>query len=346
LDKPDQFRTVCGDFFVSQMHYGAYLYVVYQLHFLKQVDRQKFDDTFSASYSDFGKFTASMQDEVDKLHLQGNIHIFAFQTGGNPQYLSDIFKSPKPIEPSPISQCSFDDLKACDEVTTSIMNYVTTTDPDSFPNQLKLNPGDEVPQSAAVIGLEPLDYSHIVPITTTSKLMPEIVAARDALGAALTQAQNDLQTNEAIIRDAGEVCFNNLDNCIAAKQQADATVLPIDRSTLTVPESVAVTIADSQSTTQLLVATTSIPDPQNLLGVDTSPTSGSNQTQTAVCIDGPNIIIIERDPVSGTIVATFNGGLIGINQYSGTMRFSSTGAVYNWTGTLSPYENPSVHSTK
>lgn len=367
INDGQKFRSVCGDSYVSQMHYGAYLYIVYQLHFLKQEDREKFDDTFSASFSDFGSFTASMQQQMDKLNIAGNLHIFALQAGGDPQYLSDIFKSPTPSVPSPISQCSFDDLKACDEVTTAIMNYVTTTDPNSFPNQLKLQPGDIVPQNAAATGLELIDYSDILPVQDHSELTPDIIAARDALGVELTQIQNELQraqylltafqvpyvydsyladlnsqisnlqNNEIIIQEAGRTCFNDLSSCLTAKQQAESDLLPIDKSVLTPPESISVTVTDNQGNIlnqQLFVAIDKSPNPESFLGVEISPALGNNQTKVAIEISEPNIVMVQRDPNTGAALTRLDGGDIGKHQYRGTITTFSSGEVDNWIGTI------------
>lgn len=366
---PDDFRQACGDAYISQTHNGAYLYIFYQLHFLRTIDKTQFDTAFSDKINDFASLTVALQDEITKMHIKGGIHIFAYQTGGNPTYLSTIFQSSDPSAPTPLSECTFDDLTACNMVMTNIINYVTPTYPNSFPNQFSYTPDGSAPANAAIIGIEQLSYDELIPsLHSNSQLTPAITSARDKLGTMLAQTQtylqraqylqpnlpqtynyeafqqnlatqiNNLQDNEDILQDAGSSCFDDLKDCLTTAWTAFRTLKPVDPNAINAPTTldIVTTVSGQPTVEQLWVAVdTTNPQKQTFRGLETSPTSGAMPTNLLINISNSDIYITQTDPNTGAIIASYIGGEDSENQYSGTVSYPN-GQQGNWTATLTP----------
>ena len=149
---PADFRQTCGDTYINAIHHGATLYVALQLHFNKKIDKTAFDEKFGVSFYNLIGFSAEIKKSLTTIHSKGNIHVMAYQLGGDPTQLSKLFGSGESptIDPSPITQCSFDNMKSCNALLGNVLKYITTT----YPAQLKLPADGSVPGLAAETGFE------------------------------------------------------------------------------------------------------------------------------------------------------------------------------------------------
>lgn len=365
---PAIFRNACGDSYVAQMHSGAYLYVIYQFKFLTQIDREKFDDVFSASYATLGDLTAEFQKEENSLHLQGVVHIMAYQFGGDPTQLSSIFRSTFPWQPSPISRCSLSDLKACDQITTNITRYAYTT----FPSQISKPYGDGVPTGAGVTGSEINNYANLNPTyLTNSILTPLITQDRDDLGSRLNNYSSHiqranfiktqlnypfifdnylnqlnnytstLQSNISLVQSAGTSCFNTPNACDNTYHSTLNKLAPDNVSALTVPDQFTITSSySSGGSVQKLYAAqpqsddsevkSAPPSLENMLGIDIA-SPGNHYKATAQFV-GAQVFISVYQADTGQPVETYTGNATGNGNYLGTITSPAGATVGTWTG--------------
>lgn len=369
---PDDFRYYCGDSYIAQMHNIGYLYIALQLHFKTAIDKQKFDANFSASYGDFASFNANFQHQIDKMNIQGEIHLVGLQIGGMPQYIGAIFQNPDPTQPTPMSQCSLNNSRACQLLMTSVLGYLTPGDgrsPQShYPDQFGNDPR-QAPVNTAEMGFETSDYYAIVPeIHTDSKLTPAMIDMRDHLGN-IFQTQNNyfqrasylarmtnipyayddyrtklqafmrnLTTNISNLQTAGVTCFTNLPNCVNNGNAVLNTLLPVDPSVMKLPDTFTVNIVDSTGLKhqQTFVAVDqSQPYAEIFHGAETSPSSQTFDLTIAFDSDTGGVSIQQIDHDSGQLVANFDGALQTTNNYAGTVQYA-TGSTGTWTGVLQP----------
>lgn len=371
---PATFRQACGDSFVSQIHYGAYLYIAYQFHFLNQVDKREFDSAFTSSTENLENFNTALETKAASLHIQGNLHIVAYQKGGDPTVLSNIFQSTNPFDPTATSRCPLSDLSDCEKVMQNIAVYASDGI-NGFPSQLKITPDQEVPQLAADVANTSVDYSKLDPeYVTKSLLTSDIISARDGLGSlynnqnSMLQRANYLTTaiqmypyvyddfmatlksdittlisNVDILREAGYNCFQNLDQCIDGYNSAKASLGRVNQSDFTLPEQIKVSETNGFGTVinNIFVAKQAGSNPTAFIGAQYQPTVGPFTVQ--VLNDAPNIKIIKQDSY-GSIIAVYDG-VLEDNQgdYKGTVSYPSTHAPDGtWTGQVlqnSNYEN-------
>ena len=361
-----QFRNVCGDKLIRGMHHSGDLFVALNFRFISHHDREKFDSSFKTSFGSFASLIAKFNSEVEHLNIAGSIHITAFQQGGDVQYLSQIFGKPDYNNPSPISECSFQNPVACSKVITNILNY--TIDADSgFPSQLKVLPGQEYPANAAEYNYELADMTNYVKPETPSIVTPEILDYRTRLGShfelALTDAsrarfltqqtvnppfvyddyrgklsvlQRDLDFNETILQQAGIICFSNPEECVS---QGDATIRalkPIDKTLLGLPSQFTVTQTGSPHGTQalLFVAKDTSTPRQTFYGVSTNPNNNYRQNIiVSFKFSGADIFMDARDNDSGNLVASYSGRNTGNGIYRGNVVYHA-GDIVSGTGTF------------
>lgn len=367
---PDDFRTYCGDSYVAQMHNGGHLYVALQFNFKTTVDKQKFAAAFSGSYSDFATFNANFQQQIDKLNVQGEIHVLGLQMGGMPQYITAIFQNPDPTQPSASTQCSLSDIAACHALMNAVVDYLKPGDGHSpqihYPDQFGDDP-THAPINTAETGIEPNDYYAIVPeIHTDSKLTPTMITMRDNLGnqfmtqnsllqradyvmkiinipyaydayrVNLVRLVNNLQANTINLQRAGFTCFSDLPNCISNGQATLNTLLPVDPSVLKLPDTFFVSTKDAQGIQhqQTFVAVDeSQPYDEVFQGAETSPNSQTFDLAVVFDQDTGDVSIQQLDHTTGQLFANFDGTFQGGNLYRGTIQYAD-GSTGTWSGTF------------
>lgn len=369
---PADFRQYCGDAYVAQINHGAYLYLALQFHFLSKQDKTNFDAQFKGDFASLANLTTDLSRKIDQSHIQGNIHLLALQEGGDPQYLSQIFQSQDPNQPSPYTDCSLENIDACTAVMNSAMNYISNAQ-TGFPSQLVLAPGEQYPANAAETGIVPTDYYAIIHEHTDSKLTPQIVSMRDKLGNYLQQTQAQaqrgeylqtsiqhypfvyddfamqlqntiqaLQTNESNLLIAGRTCFDDLDNCLVVVQNTLNQLIPIDNNTLTPPETIQLNeINNRGNTNQLYVATDNDPPvplmPKTFLGIQTTPTI-TGEYDLDFEISDEQIYLTKRDHATDTVIAYYQGVVSGENTYTGTVDYTDTSIPSGtWSATVTPF---------
>jgi len=230
-----QFRTVCGDKFITQTKRGASLYVALTFDFNSQEKKQQFDLELGANISGIVNIKTQVKNLSAELKKQGRITIKAFQIGGQVGRLADIFgTSSNGI--SPAVTCSLEDLASCDVLLNSILSYAVIF-------------GQDAAHYPETLGYLYSDYSEINLPTPASELTSEIILAREVLAKEyekqfkdkqlantklrefgiklaaadknkLIQIEQLLNTNIATLRHAAKICFSDLSNCLTKQAEA------------------------------------------------------------------------------------------------------------------------------
>lgn len=134
------FTNRYGDTFIQQLPEGAFLLVNLRLHFTSALDKTNFDAAVGGSFGSIFSASAAIQSAVTKSHSHGEIEVSAYQLGGDPSKLANIFAK-EAGGGYYITSCSLDDLKACKgaidgtDGKTGIITYAQ----NDFSQQIKPN---------------------------------------------------------------------------------------------------------------------------------------------------------------------------------------------------------------
>lgn len=257
----DQFRLSCGNEFIQQETLGANFFTTFKVNFNSSYDKSNFDTTVRGSIGDFFDASSSIQTAVQQNHIQGALEIVAYQEGGDPSQLAQIFaKGGKCGDSYCVTQCSLDNLQACQGTIDGIIAYSQ----NMLPTQIDFQNG-QIVGNANPIGYAYMDYNNLgLPVGST-KTTPEIMAARFYLGGlykdtsrnaniidhilhsqvaatilkdykdklqALDQALHD---NLALLdnENYGAIgCYLYPTQCVSIRQQIDSELKQIDTATL------------------------------------------------------------------------------------------------------------------
>jgi hypothetical protein len=180
------FRSVCGDQFIWQIHNGAGLFVAFQIIFNTFQDKQIFAANSNSEILG-GLFDTSsyVENIVTKYRLSGNVNLIAYQAGGNPSELAEILT--QDANGYYITQCALTNLPACQQVVEGIMSYSA----NSFANQVNITEGG-VPENAAPLGYTYLPYTILGLNPSETILNEEINEARTWLADTYNTLQSQL----------------------------------------------------------------------------------------------------------------------------------------------------------
>lgn len=168
----EQFRAVCGDQFVQQIHYGANLFVSFQIVFASLSDKQTFNAAISSSgFAGLFDTSTSTQTIITQYNLAGTINLLAYQNGGNPSDLAQIFANN--TNGYYITSCELSNLSVCQDSINGILGYAI----NSFSNQINITNGD-ITGNAAPIGYTYLPYTILGLNAASTIITPQITQAR------------------------------------------------------------------------------------------------------------------------------------------------------------------------
>lgn len=128
-----QFGQACGDKIITQMNMGASLYATVKIHYATKEEKTEYDAKIKAGVKGIGSVSGSVQSAVSKYKLKGSIQVIAYQIGGEPARLANIFKK-DPHGGYYATNCDFGDMKACNGVINGIISYAQ----DDFSKQVSM----------------------------------------------------------------------------------------------------------------------------------------------------------------------------------------------------------------
>lgn len=154
--KQHNFRELCGDSFIEQLDAGALIAVKLSLAFKSHHDKLKFAAEVNGKYG-LASISAAIKNAASNDHIHVNFSLSAFQRGGDPQKLNDIFGTPSKSGNYPFIDCgdiSADNnasIAACNLMISNIISYGITI-------------SKQLSSSDGTIDLKKLYYSN--PMTT------------------------------------------------------------------------------------------------------------------------------------------------------------------------------------
>jgi hypothetical protein len=379
LGDPDAFYKNCGDSYVASIEHRGLLYAVLQFRFKTHIDRQRFEAKFKTSFANLGDISVGLVNDITNSKIQGDIHVFAMQEGGDAQKLVQIFAGGDPLKPSPISECSLANFGACKQIITNVMNYVSDVN-KGFSGQFVIpNPGAP-PINAAVKSIDTKPYDPFVSFKIPSALTLAIAQARNQLGNLLLQttrqiqrtdylyriikvvpyvyepyeekldsATENLNVNFKLLRNAGLFCFSDLKNCVANRDQTLKDLQPIDPTALELPDNFAVTETNKAGTQQQLFVGVDTSDERSeqYRGVQLQPASNDKYDVTVEFI-GAKVFMkkMAHNPANSNappqLLASYVGTDMGAGEYGNGVVTYPDGTTGTWAGQLTKREETSL----
>ncbi len=370
---PTSFRRYCGDSYIAQLHNGAYLYIAFQLQFLSKEDQEKFNNHFSADFSNIFKLTNDITHQIQNQHIQGSIHLMAVQEGGDPTQLGHIINKGTAL-------CSLNNMSACVDEMQTILSYINgDMGKSSFPGQLDDGTKGAVPPiNAAIVGYEPYDYNAIIHIQSKSKLTPAIIVTRDQLGDSLktymtlfnhaTYVRNmavdfnyvydlykdklndaiyKVQQNIRLLQVAGQTCFDNLDQCLSMAEQTASKIQPVTAHDIVLPTTLTFTetYIDGTQVPEIFVDAGTASS-QGELYRGTIAVAGSSSTpeyDVYIQNNGAAIAMVKYDHITLQLLAVYRGTSHGKDHFSGTVNYPGIQKMGSWSGTLIPSQSTLIN---
>ena len=230
-----QFRNVCGDQFIHQVSMGAQLFVTFKIDFASRDSREQFKTHISAGFGTFSAKT-SIESEIKKYNIKGNMEVVAYQVGGDPTCLSDIFQKDPESGSYYVASFSLDNLSAADGIIGGILDYANT----DFTEQVGYKDGEYTGDPAS-IDYAFADYSDIGIDPAGSILDSDIIAARKELGDYYKKALKDYDyllffKNSPIFMHMTSEYKSNVVNAIADYKQDIEDIESVARKFFEKPE--------------------------------------------------------------------------------------------------------------
>jgi hypothetical protein len=352
----DQFRQECGDQFVSQMQYGATLFVSFQLVFASLSSKQTYENTIGTSgFAGLSDASTSTQEIITSQKLAGTMNLLAYQGGGNPSDLAQIFANN--TNGYYITSCSFSSLTQCQQVINGVLNYAV----NNFPNQVNITNG-EIVGNAAPIGYTYLPYTILGLNASSTVITPEITQARDTLENLYNTLQeqnvfishilgswtNKYMTSDVLAymqatlsnityninlledQNTGAItCFTQPSNCISIEQSLVALMSDVDESFIESFDTAFSLYCNTCCNTNLAVnALTGIAMPIGNNNYVKIQESGFIET-LQIIHDGNTLTLYETNIGNGANVTSVLS-LIGGNAYGGITDENGVGACYGY----------------
>ena len=257
------FRLTCGDQFLQSETLGAELFVTLKINFDSKSDKKTFNTKFSAGFASFG-VSGDTKSDIEKSNINGTLSIYAYQTGGTPGELANIFGKDTGGDYA-VLQCSLKDLTACTAVMSQIQDYAGT-----LPKQMLWD--DTAKHFTAGSGArlyksdnDNIDYKSLGLQPTSTILTPEQEAARTDIDTVLAtdirqyafvssllntpysifytkndkenldQIQTQLAELLGLLKDpsnGGLNCYLHPDHCVSLQTTVDALQSKLDLSPL------------------------------------------------------------------------------------------------------------------
>ncbi|ODN41825.1 hypothetical protein [Piscirickettsia litoralis] len=250
---PENFRLVCGDEIITQISTGASLYITMKMNFSSKEEKTQFDAEAKGSYSLFNA-SAKMQEIIKKYNMSGSVALLAYQIGGDPSKLANIF-SKSPSGGYYITSCNFKNLGNCTSAINGFLSYAH----DDFSKQVSMKDGNIAGNAVPTGPYEHGTLSMFGLNTGKTLATPEVLQARKELASSyiintnylnhinhlidltsgygqLTATHSDLQSlqqklaqNSLTLNNAGSSCYQNPSSCINATNQAKSNLIDISK---------------------------------------------------------------------------------------------------------------------
>ncbi len=243
------FKRYCGNRYVCQATKGANISVKMDFDFTSEYHKNEFKAGASLGIANLeicckpfsGGFSAEVSKLSETTRKNGKLRIEAIQKGGNVEQLSRILGGT-------VFSCSLDNLAACTAALDGVANYVASED---FTNGVREKP--------TITDYKNCPYEYIPDVPSLpNEVTPEIEAMRvklsniykelladrqkalDLLNLSLSTARQQqikdlsvaLETEAENVRQIGELCWNDLSNCVQKANQILISLRAYDKNSL------------------------------------------------------------------------------------------------------------------
>jgi hypothetical protein len=261
-----KFKQQCGDEVVMQQEEGASVKFALRFSFTSEYYSNGFNKNFNLGFSnpaiaipctpvkipkDSISFSLSRMaaNASSSLKNNGRVEVFAFQEGGDVLALGRALGATNHNENAPIVECGLNNLAACDEAMSKIINYIAS---DEFIDGVKNQPAQLATHTRKLTEIDvtlPDSFreSEITPAIAQARedlqneylqRYEDFLRAEETLQLSLSPARSqqvrmlrDTLGNElAAIQATALTCYSDLANCAAQTQQTLAGFLAYDRA--------------------------------------------------------------------------------------------------------------------
>jgi hypothetical protein len=137
----DQWEEGCGHEFIQQKVKGASLLIAARIDFVSQEAKSAFSSKFKVKGSAFS-VAGELKKASEEFKEKATVSVTAYQKGGDVGRLSTAFASNDGSGGESLIRCSMADVDPCIKVLTNLINYATSKEGGSFPDQIKDNGAD------------------------------------------------------------------------------------------------------------------------------------------------------------------------------------------------------------
>lgn len=208
----DAFIARCGDQYIRGANMGAVLNVTVLIKFHDQNQKKQVEATLEGKFGDIFSSSGSIKKLFNANGVIGSVEVIAYQTGGAPHYLSEIFGSDKKHG---IIHCDKDNLDLCSNALDDILDYAQANGSwkeTGFAKQIKIKDGQLIADSLSIIGLRNADigsYQNDFGLNVSLKpASAEVKAARLELNKLYDANEEEFSFSRSILSSK---IFNQLD---------------------------------------------------------------------------------------------------------------------------------------
>ena len=195
-----------GDNFIIGLPVGAIFLANVKLSFASEKTKQVFDATVGGSYGSIFSISTKVSNAIAQSNIQGSITVSAYQEGGDPAQLANIFTKSSSGGYDAVT-CDFNNLSNCKAIITGIIDYAK----NNFTKQIEqpLHAGNAPEGNLAVVG-GPITrtYSSVFGLQNATPPSSDVLKERQRLAITYLQQEADKNIVEHLL-DSDETLNKN-----------------------------------------------------------------------------------------------------------------------------------------
>lgn len=239
----DIFRVLCGNEIYKEMTEGISLYVALKVNFDSYADRESFEVNAKITYTNIVDVLGEIKQTASSKSLSGSIDILAYQQGGDPSKLPQIFEREK--DQYYITDCMFNNINACKQAAQKVLDYSLDINnqvhegyklypllwnPGTGIEQYGLDPGKPIVNSTVEEARDELESLHEL-VVRQFNFVDRVINLPYAKSIEVTPSLKaefaNITKNKAMLEnlDTGvPVCFRAPQNCLEVSNQIKNTL--------------------------------------------------------------------------------------------------------------------------
>ena len=201
---PILFRAVCGNKYVQSQEMGSNLFATVKISFASAYDKEQFEDKMDLKYKSIAELATDIKNAYQHSSINGQISIIAFQQGGEPAQLAQVFSADSKGG-YPASSCNMKNMDQCQKIINGVLHYASKVFPNQFTQDSNHN---GIPDKSYPIKVGTQSYTELgIGNTTPSQLVPAVVEARKNLFTAYQTLKNQKEIIGFLVGDGDPSSF-------------------------------------------------------------------------------------------------------------------------------------------